>query len=596
MAHCASNLIVINSIDELRNIKKKRPDRETIIKFAGKEYGLSAEDTLNSLQSLILSKSIYVKTKRGKESFFVDMLQDDPTLSSEDKETNIDKTSNLCEKPSDSCVVRPSESSHHEQEPQAGNGKVRKISSDEERLFELRTELTEKAARQEEHTEISAEEVDSDDTESLSNDSDSAHSQESEIKFRAPNMNLGVTSDRTEYRLSEIEKKLEKIEARLDKNENNKNSDDISRHMVYEDLVAKEIKLEKENQSLKDENYCLKLKILELSKIIENQQKKLNFDISSAQAQILNPQCAPQSTVPHNTLRESDGWKFQRSGARPRQQPTPTSFVTQNRFNVLATEEENVIPTDSFGMNFNISQPFAVSQTFTKSKNSKNEHSAKNQKNLVPGERSYAQVSQREAQHAEGLGASKAPLQQRDSRSRDSQTNRRDNQANRKPTVSIVGDSMLRRLRKQDVNREASHIKTFIKTFPGATIEHMQSYLEPTISMSPDGVIILCGTNNLKKEPPDITANKLIDLAVSTKRKVRQVAVSSIIHRGDSKELEMKRRQVNRLVEIGLSGTGIEFITHDNIDETHLDEWGLHLNFRGGNVLANNLINFLNET
>ena len=191
---------------------------------------------------------------------------------------------------------RPSESSHHEQEPQAGNGKVRKISSDEERLFELRTELTEKAARQEEHTEISAEEVDSNDTESLSNDSDSAHSQESEIKFRAPNMNLGVTSDRTEYRLSEIEKKLEKIEARLDKNENNKNSDDISRHMVYEDLVAKEIKLEKENQSLKDENYCLKLKILELNKIIENQQKKLNFDISSAQAQILNPQCAPHST------------------------------------------------------------------------------------------------------------------------------------------------------------------------------------------------------------------------------------------------------------------------------------------------------------
>ena len=124
-------------------------------------------------------------------------------------------------------------------------------------------------------------------------------------------------------------------------------------------------------------------------------------------------------------------------------------------------------------------------------------------------------MRQREAQHAKGSGASKVPLQQRDSRSRDSQTNRRDNQANRKPTVSIVGDSMLRRLRKQDVNREASHIKTFIKTFPGATIEHMHSHLEPTISMSPD----LCGTNNLKKEAPDITANKLIDLAISTKRK-----------------------------------------------------------------------------
>ena len=66
MAHCASDLIVINSIDEIRNIKKKRPDRQAIVKFAGKEYGLSAEDTLNSLKSLIQSKSVYVKTKRGK--------------------------------------------------------------------------------------------------------------------------------------------------------------------------------------------------------------------------------------------------------------------------------------------------------------------------------------------------------------------------------------------------------------------------------------------------------------------------------------------------------------------------------------------------
>ena len=57
-----------------------------------------------------------------------------------------------------------------------------------------------------------------------------------------------------------------------------------------------------------------------------------------------------------------------------------------------------MIPTDFFGMNFNRSQPSVVSQTFTKSKNSKNE-------NLVPGERSYAQVSQSEAQHADGSDA-----------------------------------------------------------------------------------------------------------------------------------------------------------------------------------------------
>ena len=92
-----------------------------------------------------------------------------------------------------------------------------------------------------------------------------------------------------------------------------------------------------------------------------------------------------------------------------------------------------------------------------------------------------------------------------------------------------------------------------------------------------------------------LTHNHVHMIIVSMKRRVRQVAVSSILHREHSEELEMNRRQVNRLIEIGLRGIGIDFITHDNMDETHLDDWGLHLNFRGGNVLANNLINFLNE-
>ena len=58
--------------------------------------------------------------------------------------------------------------------------------------------------------------------------------------------------------------------------------------MVYEDLVAKEIKLGKENLTLKDKNFCLKLKMLELNKIIEDHQKKPNFNVPSSQAQILN--------------------------------------------------------------------------------------------------------------------------------------------------------------------------------------------------------------------------------------------------------------------------------------------------------------------
>ena len=163
-----------------------------------------------------------------------------------------------------------------------------------------------------------------------------------------------------------------------------------------------------------------------------------------------------------------------------------------------------------------------------------------------------------------------------------------------KPTVSIVGDSMIRKIRRQDINREAPQVKTSIKTFPGATIEQMKSYIRPTIEEDPDGIIIVCGTNNLRSATPEEVANKMISLAFEVKKEINDVAISSIIRRTDSDDLERKRIHVNQLVRTGLLGTGMKFIEHDNILDNHLDKWGLHLNFHGINILTENLIDFIN--
>ena len=297
MAHCASNLIVLNSIDEIRNIKKKRPDRETIIKFAEREYGLGAEDTKNSLDSLIQSKSIYVKVKRGKESFFVDMLQDDPGLPSENKEIETGKESSLRERPSSSCEFRPSDSeSNHKRQQEAQNGKIRKISSDEERLVELRAELSDKAAKQEKYIEISAEEGDSDDSESLSSDGESdsdlergrtrlqsglvAQSFGSEKGEPLQNENgFNLTrnttqkssiaekeslSDDTKQRLDFIERQLSSILNRLDKQDSEGKNERHIKDKDFQEMLAKIWLLEKENKALSDENLALKLENSEI--------------------------------------------------------------------------------------------------------------------------------------------------------------------------------------------------------------------------------------------------------------------------------------------------------------------------------------------
>ena len=164
-----------------------------------------------------------------------------------------------------------------------------------------------------------------------------------------------------------------------------------------------------------------------------------------------------------------------------------------------------------------------------------------------------------------------------------------------KPTVTIIGDSMLRGVKRHDVNNAAPHVKTFVKTFGGATVDHMHSYMEPSLSMNPDGLIILCGTNNLRREQPDVTANKIINLAVTVKRRVKYVAVSSIILRRDSEELDGKREEVNILVERELRKLGIDFIKQDNIQERDLDQYGLHLNINGSKVLTGNFVDFLRK-
>lgn len=73
----------------------------------------------------------------------------------------------------------------------------------------------------------------------------------------------------------------------------------------------------------------------------------------------------------------------------------------------------------------------------------------------------------------------------------------------------------------------------------------MYPYMESTIEMGVDGIIIMCGTNNLRDESPEVIAKKMVNLAMYASNRVEQVAVSSIVHRTDSIELDQKGKEVN---------------------------------------------------
>ena len=124
-----------------------------------------------------------------------------------------------------------------------------------------------------------------------------------------------------------------------------------------------------------------------------------------------------------------------------------------------------------------------------------------------------------------------------------------DRRERRKPTIAFIGDSILKGIRKQEINRSVTKYYTVVKTFSGATVEDMQSYAVPTLNKCPDGIIIHCGTNNLRNDQPEEIANKIINVAVKAKKSVQRVAISSILPSGDSDLMESKRVQVNALLE-----------------------------------------------
>ena len=106
---------------------------------------------------------------------------------------------------------------------------------------------------------------------------------------------------------------------------------------------------------------------------------------------------------------------------------------------------------------------------------------------------------------------------------------------NRKRSILIMGDSMIKDIDQSKVRKGLhNNEKVYIKSFPGATTNHMKSYTNPSKEYNNDLVILHCGTNDLRsnKHPEEI-AKEITDLAVDLKTENNDLMVSSIAPRHD---------------------------------------------------------------
>ena len=161
-----------------------------------------------------------------------------------------------------------------------------------------------------------------------------------------------------------------------------------------------------------------------------------------------------------------------------------------------------------------------------------------------------------------------------------------------KPATYILGDSMVKDIKGFKIAKATGNEEQiYVKSFSGANVNDMKSHVVPTLNRAPQKIILHCGTNDLSsKQTPAEIASNIVALATEMKDEENEILVSGLVSRND--ELNGKAIEVNKFLSRKCSFQNITFIDNSNIDERcHLNGSGLHLNYGGTCLLANNFLN-----
>ena len=453
-----------------------------------------------------------------------------------------------------------------------GNKLARKVSNDEEKAAEYRNDLVQTSTRQEGAEAEGIEQADNSDKYLLAgasrHESEITDAENSECSERSegicnssldssPDTNsisqMSVTfrydgnTQKNYVSSSEVIERLEKVEGQvtqilqnLENNEEKKSKNEETKSLKSEisKLLDKIQKLEEENKSLMQKNRILTQEISGLNSRANTRGEEMGVNKTRpprsemTNRQIFDSYLEARERVPHPMpenifqgqnnqaewrpevyrSRQHDvidpyyGWQFPKETARKSNFTTTSSrpLETRNRFSLLECSRDNNLE----GRERNV-VPGKHTYAEAISKASKNMP-----QNTTNGQRQQSRTSP-ESPRLSGKQQSNLHRSQSNGFGiaiRDQTKVRSELPEQRtfnKPTVTIIGDSMLRGVKRNDLSIAAPHVKSFVKTFGGATVDHMHSYMEPSLSMNPDGLIILCGTNNLRRERPDETANKI---------------------------------------------------------------------------------------
>ena len=122
------------------------------------------------------------------------------------------------------------------------------------------------------------------------------------------------------------------------------------------------------------------------------------------------------------------------------------------------------------------------------------------------------------------------------------------------PITTIIGDSMVQKVFGDKLtNSLSNNHHVVVRSFGGAKTQCMEDHIKPTIKLSPNQIIIHCGTNNLpSNEESKIIADNTNNLAKKTKqslqRKQNQMFIKLQYQVSSPEETDIIKRQSRSMI------------------------------------------------
>ena len=116
----------------------------------------------------------------------------------------------------------------------------------------------------------------------------------------------------------------------------------------------------------------------------------------------------------------------------------------------------------------------------------------------------------------------------------------------------------------------------------------MTDFVKPIIREKPESVILHVGTNDLKSNPEAQIADNIIEFANSIRNQQINCVISLLTYRKGN--VWNSGKTVNEIVKRKSEELGIRIIANDNMNSSHLNNGGLHLNKRRTISQAKNFI------